>query len=71
VASKLGMHRTNVVLHVANLIQNSVRERCVESRDLDVFGEIISRWAFNNGTEHKHRLGNLRSERGSLLHPAL
>lgn len=49
-ASKLGMHRTDVVLHVANLIQNPVRERCFESHDLDGFGEIISRCTFKNGS---------------------
>jgi hypothetical protein len=44
------MHRTNVVLDLANLIHNPVRERCSESHDLDVFGEIISRCAFKNGS---------------------
>ncbi|MGH9429662.1 MAG: hypothetical protein ACRD2L_25535, partial [Terriglobia bacterium] len=41
---------TNVVLHVPNLIQDSVRERCFESHDLDVFGEIISGCALKNGS---------------------
>jgi hypothetical protein len=42
------MHRTDMVLHVANLIQYSVRERSFESHDLDVFGE--GRCAFKNGS---------------------
>src|SRR6267142_6126086 len=48
--SKLRMHGTNVVLHVPNLIQNPICERCLESHDLNVFVEIISRCACQNSS---------------------
>jgi len=46
------MHRTRVVLDVPHLIQHPVCERCLESHDLNVFGEVIILFDRASSAEH-------------------